>query len=75
MLVIQGTATGTNSTIFPADKCTWNQVDPPGGVGSNTYTINNARFYTGNAGIAGLPIATPVLGQIGKSGRFVALTG
>ena len=69
----------TNGNIFPADRCTWAQQDDPAGG----YRITNANFYPGASvdGVLGLSapathiaIASPVLGYIGKSGRFVAIT-
>ena len=62
-----GTPTGTS--LFPADRCSWQQADSADGIG---YTINTVRFYgsTGNA----VTLTSAVLGFIGKSGRFVAIT-
>ena len=80
MMVIMGTSSlpaagGTpvsRVNIHPADRCTWTQGTDVNGDG---YTIGNAFFYPG-AGGAGSDIAitSPVLGVIGKSGRFVAIT-
>ena len=66
MLVLKDEATGI---IYPADRCSWIQSDAASGYG---YTIGTAKFYDGvNAGAA---LTTPVLGHIGKSGRFVEMT-
>ena len=65
MLVIKSDSTGV---IYPADNCTWKQAASASG---NGYTINTANFYgTGSAVV----IADPVLGIIGKSGRFVKIS-
>ena len=65
MLVIKSESTGI---IYPADSCTWKQAASASG---NGYTINTANFYgTGSA----VSIANPVLGIIGKSGRFVKIS-
>ena len=65
MLVIKNETTGV---IYPADNCTWKEAASASGYG---YTINTANFYgTGSAVV----IATPVLGFIGKSGRFVKVS-
>lgn len=62
MLVIKDSA----GTIYPADLCTWTQSDAASG-----YTIATANFYGTGAAVA---LTGPVLGHIGKSGRFVAMT-
>ena len=56
-------------SLFPADRCSWQQADSSDGIG---YTINTVRFYgsTGNA----VTLTAAVLGFIGKSGRFVPIT-
>jgi len=65
MLVIKSDSTGV---IYPADNCSWKQAASASG---NGYTINTANFYgTGSAVV----IADPVLGIIGKSGRFVKIS-
>jgi len=65
MLVIKSDSTGV---IYPADNCSWKQTASASG---NGYTINTANFYgTGSAVV----IADPVLGIIGKSGRFVKIS-
>ena len=71
MMVIEHTnATGAR-TIFPADRCTWQQVDD-----TNGYSIDVVRFYPGDAAATDLsPDGTSnMLGFIGKSGRFVAVS-
>jgi len=63
MLVIKSNTTGV---IYPADNCSWIQASE-----SEGYSINTANFYgTGSA----VTIANPVLGFIGKSGRFVKIS-
>ena len=65
MLVIKSATTGV---IYPADNCTWIEAASSSG---NGYTINTANFYGTGAAVA---IANPVLGFIGKSGRFVKIS-
>ena len=65
MLVIKSDSTGV---IYPADNCSWKQSASTSGKG---YTINTANFY-GTA--TAVSIADPVLGIIGKSGRFVKIS-
>ena len=65
MLVIKSDSTGV---IYPADNCTWKQAASASGQG---YTINTANFYGTGAAVV---IANPVLGIIGKSGRFVKIS-
>ena len=60
-------AVGTH--IFPADRCTWVQENAANGSG---YDVTQAFFYSGNDDP--LPISSPELGYIGKSGRFVKIT-
>lgn len=72
--------------IYPADRCSWDQR--PSATG-NGYHIVHAVFYpggviqnriatTGTDTIAGTPVIDdlqdPILGYIGKSGRFVPIT-
>jgi len=65
MLVIKSESTGI---IYAADNCSWIEAASASGYG---YTINTAKFYgTGSAVV----IADPVLGIIGKSGRFVKIS-
>ena len=54
--------------IFPADRCTWTQLDNPNGG----YEIDDATFWDGNSSL-GTAIDNPRLGFIGKSGRFVQI--
>ena len=65
MLVIKSDSTGV---IYPADNCSWKQAASASG---NGYTINTANFYGTGSAVA---IANPVLGIIGKSGRFVKIS-
>lgn len=65
MLVIKSDTTGV---IYPADACSWKEAASTSGYG---YTINTANFYGTGAAVA---IANPVLGFIGKSGRFVKVS-
>ena len=77
MYVIRGTAV-TNSegvpttanSIFPADRCVWNQGDE--GDPHANYTLTEAVLINGNG--TAIVISDPVLGIIGKSGRFVGMT-
>ena len=77
MMVIQGTVGTLNPGIFPADRCLWEQRDATSG---NGYEIAEAVYIPGaNTPVGGATgfshaITDPVLGYIGKSGRFVALT-
>ena len=68
MMVILGTNTSGDQTIYPADRCTWEQETRTNGQG---YSINNASFHPGNAAATTIP--SPRLGYIGKSGRFVEI--
>ena len=72
MMVIEHTNTTGVKTIFPADRCTWQQVDSTG----SGYSIDVVRFYPGDAAATDLsPDGTSnMLGFIGKSGRFVAIS-
>jgi len=64
MLVLKDSA----GVIYPADSCTWKEAASASGYG---YTINTAKFYgTGSA----VDLTGPVLGIIGKSGRFVKIS-
>jgi hypothetical protein len=65
MMVIKSESTGV---IYAADLCSWKEIASASG---NGYTINTAFHYgTGSA----VTIANPVLGFIGKSGRFVKIS-
>ena len=64
MLVIKDE---NNGVIYPADLCTWKEAVVSGGG----YSINTASFYGTGAAVA---LTTPVLGHIGKSGRFVKMS-
>lgn len=65
MLVIKNNTTGV---IYPADSCIWKEADATSGYG---YTINTVKYYgTGTE----VTVTTPVLGFIGKSGRFVQIS-
>lgn len=65
MLVIKSDSTGV---IYPADNCSWKEAASSSG---NGYTINTANHYGTGVAVA---IADPVLGFIGKSGRFVKIS-
>ena len=63
----QGVPAG-DGQIFPADRCVWvQQANPNGG-----YNIASAVYQAGGNAIE---ITDPVLGYIGKSGRFVEIAG
>ena len=68
-VAVAGGGVPTGRSLFPADRCSWQQADSADGIG---YRITTARFYgsTGNA----ITLTGAVLGFIGKSGRFVAIT-
>ena len=70
MMVIQGTSAGITGNIHPADRCTWSSAYSST---AEQYEITNAQFYPGNA--AAIAISNAELGFIGKSGRFVAISG
>ena len=88
MLVIQGRIAGQSSdNYFPADRCTWQYADQstdPNSPNSSNYSLSEARFFPGAtiaaSGIGNtaegnvFEIVNPVLGTIGKSGRFVGST-
>ena len=67
-------ASGNNFNIFPADRCTWRQVDTTEFSGG--YSITAARFIGlgGDTANTALTLSNPELGFIGKSGRFVAIS-
>ena len=75
MMMIRG-RTGSQSAdnYYPADRCTW-QYDTSFTDG---YRIDTVRFFPGGGtdanGVAFLASPQPVLGYIGKSGRFVEIT-
>lgn len=78
MMVIRGTTPATGNApgflpnreyILPAENCIWTQVDSPDGRG---YRIENARYIHYNG--AAETLASPVLGYVGKSGRFVPIS-
>ena len=83
MMVIRGTvgpegnANRLFNHIFPADRCTWQQIDDASGRG---YGITDVRYYPGTTSTLGgesapvHTIADAELGFIGKSGRFVEIT-
>ena len=76
MMVIQGTVPsntfGTHAAtvrfVLPADRCSWTQADTTGGG----YEVDNVFFQRGNQNQ--VAVGDALLGQIGKSGRFVAFT-
>ena len=76
MYVIQGTPEATigaittaDVSLFPADRCVWStEPDTNGG-----YTVAAAEFCP-PGGTSYTGIDSPVLGYVGKSGRFVAIT-
>ena len=72
MMVIEHTDASDNKTIYPADRCSWRQVDSTG----SGYSINTVMFYPGNAGAENLSGSgtSNRLGFIGKSGRFVGIS-
>ena len=59
-----------SDVIYPADRCTWVQVDN-GGAGG--YDITTVNFYPGNA--VAVALTGCELGYISKTGRFVKITG
>ena len=71
MMVLQDT---TDGRIYPADRCTWVED----AYANGNYSISSAVFYTGATGASGaavtISVASPLLGAIGKSGRFVGFT-
>jgi len=76
MMVIQGQLAAANGTIaanttylFPADRCAWTQTSNSNG----SYNVATASFISST----GTPVTIndPVLGYIGKSGRFVEIAG
>ena len=72
MMVIQLTSNKTgNKTIFPANRCSWTQVDDAG----SGLTIENVWYDTG-AGrmyLSDEKAESVMLGFIGKSGKFIAI--
>ena len=72
MMVIEHINASDEKTIYPADRCSWRQVDNASGG----YSINTVMFYPGNAAAEDLTGAgaTNLLGFVGKSGRFVAIS-
>ena len=62
----------SEGTIWPADRCTWQST-----YSSTTdqYEISSPLFYNGSSA-TGVSLGTAVqLGYIGKSGRFVGISG
>ena len=79
MLVIQinPAATGEDTRIYPADRCSWVQVDAPGSMTPGQYSINSVTLYRGNDNGFNIGAATGdtiQLGVLGKSGRFTPIT-
>ena len=70
MMVIMSTSGVNVGRIYPADRCTWTQSDSADG---NGYIIEEAFFFDGTSS-TGTGITNPLLGYIGKSGRFVPIT-
>lgn len=79
MMVIKGRITGATldeDYYFPIDKCVWNEDSTFTGDG---YRITSTRYVDGGNAVpvAGVTAAqfhsinNPVIGFIGKSGRFV----
>ena len=89
-LVVRGTVNGSfpdsgfadgDTRIFPGDRCVWEQIDtvdadsnPTGG-----YSIDNVSFvgltHVSGGGTGRYVLLTDaVLGFIGKTGRFVAIS-
>ena len=68
---------------FPADRCTWKYVTPgvqgetESGYAAGQYRLREAWFYSGHQnGVSLVNNNTNVtLGYIGKTGRFVGMTG
>ena len=78
MMVIQGQLTAAHGSIaanttylFPADRCAWVQETNRESGTPVGYNISTADFIPGNG--AALEISDPLLGFIGKSGRFVEI--
>ena len=76
MYVIQGSPAVAIGTIgqsetgtFPADRCVWRTVAGADGG----YEIIEAEFVP-PGGTSYTAISSPILGVIGKTGRFVAIT-
>jgi|TARA_R110000782_G_scaffold49987_1_gene108558 hypothetical protein len=74
MMVIKGTIAVTASGFtagtqynLPAEDCTWVTTAATGGG----YELTSARFIKGSIDFL---VVGPVLGVIGKTGRFVAIT-
>lgn len=74
MMVIKGTigitANGFTAGVqynLPAEDCVWVTADATGGG----YELTSGRFIKGSIDFV---IVNPVLGVIGKTGRFVAIT-
>ena len=71
-MVIQHTNDKTgNKMIFPAERCSWDQVEDADSVSINNVWFQNSgkpRIYLSNEN------GSVLLGHIGKSGRFVAIS-
>ncbi len=89
MLMIRVENSGGDTTIagvplpandiayFPADRCVWKYVNSPAEYANGQYRISNAFFFPGDAGAVDIHTGdlAATLGYIGKSGRFVGMTG
>lgn len=61
----------SDGTIYPADRCSWKSNYS---TADQQYLITDAMFY--GLGASATTLNTPAqLGFIGKSGRFVAISG
>ena len=64
---------------FPADRCVWKYLNSPAEYSDGQYRISNAFFFPGTGTDVSIDIHTgtlaATLGYIGKSGRFVGMTG
>ena len=77
--VLAGNTSGTTANnvvlTFPADRCFWDyngQATQGYQDSQGQYSLSSAWFATGNG--TNIILINPILGSIGKSGRFVPST-
>lgn len=55
--------------VYPADRCVWHDAEKDG---SGYFKLTTAAFYCPGGRMH--PLEKPVLGYIGKSGKFIAIS-
>ena len=62
-------STALTDIIIPAEQCSWQQREVDKG-----YELYNAQYHPNNGATDVVPVTNAVLGYIGKTGRFTAIT-